>query len=129
MRVFADENNKSLDIVPPYKSAVYSNDLFKLYENEYVLMTDFYHKKRVTVEDVIQVIYPDLSKANEEIIKISSNGKNIQKILEFVDQNYFETTPAEFMFDDLDSYQMTTVYGFNLSVDAIYDSREDCRLV
>ena len=89
-------------------------------------MVDFFHKKRVSVEDVVAVVYPDLSKANEEIIKISSNGKNIQKILEFIDQNYFETTPAEYMFDDLDSFQMSTVNGFSVSVDAVFDSREDC---
>ncbi len=127
VRVFPDENNKNLDVVPVYKTGVYSNDMFKLYDNEYELMVDFYRKKRVTVEDVVAVIYPDLSKANEDIIKISSNGKNIQKILEFIDQNYFETAPAEYMFDDLDSFQMTSVQGLSVSVDAIFDSREDCK--
>lgn len=125
--MFADENNKALDITPVYKSGVYSNDLFKLYDNEYEQMVDFYHKKRVSVDDVISVIYADLSKANEEIIKISSNGKNTQKILEFIDQNYFETTPSEYMFDDLDAFQMNTIHGFYLGVDAIFDSREDSR--
>lgn len=128
VRVFPDENDRSLDVAPVYKTGVYCNDTFKLYDNEYKLMVDFYRKKRVTVEDVFGVVYPDLSKANEDIVKVSNNGKNIQKMMEFVDQHYFEAAPAEYVFDDLDSFQMTTIQGFSVSVDAIFDSSEDCKL-
>lgn len=129
IRVFPDENNKNLDIMPSYKAGLYYNEGFKLYENELILMQEFANKKNVHVSEILKVIYSDLSKTNEEIIKASNNGRNHQKLLEFIDQNYFESVPAEYMMDDLDTYQTQMTEGFYLSVDAIYESREDGRSV
>lgn len=88
-------------------------------------MQDFADKKKVNVTDILKVIYPDLSRTNEEIIKVSNNGKNQAKLLEFIDQNYFESVPAEYMNDDLEVFHSKMTEGFYISVDAIYESRED----
>jgi len=91
-------------------------------------MKEYHDKKRFTVSDILNVMYADIANNDVNIERLTNGGKDLRKLLEIVDKDYFSKEPLQAVFDDLDTYQMVLKDGIYVSVDAIFNSEEKCTL-
>lgn len=127
IRIFVDEGNKELNKIPDYKSGIFNNDFFSMYPGELLIMKQFTEKRAFSVGDVMNLLYQDLVEKDQDISKMTNNGTEKSKLLEYIDQNYFDQVPEETVTDDFDTLHIPITSGFSLSVDAVHQSKEKCR--
>jgi hypothetical protein len=120
VRILQEEEGKSNDAAPIYKSGVYMNDSFQLWKREMHLLRLMDNRKKICVQDILGMVYKDLAKNDDEVDKLTNNGKSKEKLLTYIDENYFEMVPEHTVLDDFDSFQIPITTGFSLCVDAIF---------
>lgn len=108
---------------PQYSQGFYNNETIELFKYERQLLKQFLSKKAVGVEEFLLVMYPELEDKHPVLSRLTNNGQSADKILEFLDKEYFAKITN--LFDDIEAFQFEVQEdGLLLAVDAVYQSQE-----
>lgn len=87
-------------------------------------MREYDEKPKMDIRDILTVLYGDIVETDANIAASTDGGKSPEKVLAYLDQG-FARRQSFALLDDIEMYQTPATEGVHVSVDAIYENRQD----
>jgi len=124
VRVYQAPVAPELQRAPPYSSGRYNNSGFRLYPLEFQLMREYDEQSKIGIADVLAALFEDLALIDPGIAARTEGGKSPERVLAYIDET-FSGKQSFALLDDVEAYQSLATEGLYVSVDAIFENRQD----